>query len=151
MIAANPLLSPLSQIRESIRALFPRRDCFTLVRPVHDEQQLQRLDALAPAALRPEFKAGLDQLTSLIFEHTHPKQMEGVTLTGPMLAALAQSFVGAINQGAVPTIATSWQVHPFAPLVSSLAIWILTVGGPALDQLPLLRHAGGSLMHPDAV
>lgn len=88
---------------------------------MHDEQQLQRLDALAPAALRPEFKAGLDQLTSLIFERTRPKQMEGVTLTGPMLAALAQSFVGAINQGAVPTIATSWQVHPLAPLMSSLA------------------------------
>ncbi|GAQ88014.1 Guanylate-binding protein [Klebsormidium nitens] len=98
-----------NQIRESIRALFPRRDCFTLVRPVHDEQQLQRLDSLPPGVLRPEFQAGLEALTSLIFEKTRPKQMEGAMLTGPMLAALAQSFVGAINEGAVPTIATAWQ------------------------------------------
>lgn len=99
-----------AQIRDSIRALFPRRDCFTLVRPVHDEQQLQRLDSLPPGVLRPEFQAGLESLTSLIFEKTRPKQMEGAMLTGPMLAALAQSFVGAINEGAVPTIATAWQV-----------------------------------------
>lgn len=32
------------QIRESIRALFPDRDCCTLVRPLNDERDLQRLD-----------------------------------------------------------------------------------------------------------
>jgi len=34
------------KIRESIRALFPDRECFTLVRPVNDEKDLQRLDQL---------------------------------------------------------------------------------------------------------
>lgn len=31
-------------------------------------------------------------------------------MNGPILAALTQSFLDAINAGAVPTIATSWQV-----------------------------------------
>jgi hypothetical protein len=31
-------------------------------------------------------------------------------MTGPLLAGLTQSFLDALNAGAVPTIATSWQV-----------------------------------------
>ena len=44
------------QIRESIKALFPNRTCFPLVRPMSDESQLQRLEAVPPSQLRPEFK-----------------------------------------------------------------------------------------------
>lgn len=36
-----------SQIRESIRALFPDRECFTLVRPLNNENELQRLDQIS--------------------------------------------------------------------------------------------------------
>ena len=38
-----------SQIRRSIASLFPNRDCFTLVRPVNDEKQLQNLDGSPPS------------------------------------------------------------------------------------------------------
>lgn len=34
------------QIRSSIKALFPERDCFTLVRPLEAEQRLQHLDEI---------------------------------------------------------------------------------------------------------
>jgi hypothetical protein len=34
------------QVRNSIRALFPERDCFTLVRPLNDEKDLQKLDQI---------------------------------------------------------------------------------------------------------
>lgn len=44
------------QIRESIKSLFPDRDCFTLVRPVNDEDKLARLDTLPSADMRPEFR-----------------------------------------------------------------------------------------------
>ena len=44
------------QIRDSIKALFPNRTCFPLVRPMSDESQLQRLEAVAPSQLRPEFQ-----------------------------------------------------------------------------------------------
>jgi hypothetical protein len=64
--------------------------------------------------MRPEFKAGLDALTKYIFERTKPKQLGSIVMTGPMFAGLTQSFLDAINAGAVPTIATSWQVSPCA-------------------------------------
>ena len=38
-----------------------------------------------------------------------PKQMFGRKLNGDMLYNLAQSYVEAINHGAVPSIENSWQ------------------------------------------
>jgi hypothetical protein len=60
--------------------------------------------------LRPEFQAGLDELTRFVFERTRPKQVAGTVMTGPVLAGVTQSFLDAINNGAVPTISSSWQV-----------------------------------------
>nr|CAD1823814.1 unnamed protein product [Ananas comosus var. bracteatus] len=98
-----------NEIRESIRALFPDRECFTLVRPVNKESDLQRLDQIHMDRLRPEFRAGLDDLTKFVFERTRPKQVGATMMTGPLLAGLTQSFLDAINKGAVPTISSSWQ------------------------------------------
>lgn len=60
--------------------------------------------------LRPEFKAGLDSLTRFVFERTRAKQVGGTVMTGPIFARITQSFIDAINNGAVPTITSSWQV-----------------------------------------
>lgn len=38
--------SAKNEIRESIRALFPDRECFTLVRPLNSEKDLQSLDQI---------------------------------------------------------------------------------------------------------
>ncbi|XP_021726537.1 guanylate-binding protein 3-like [Chenopodium quinoa] len=102
-------VSAKNEIRESIRALFPDRECFTLVRPLNNESQLQRMDQLSLNKLRPEFKSGLDALTRFVFERTRPKQMGATTMNGPMLAGITQSFLDALNHGAVPTITSSWQ------------------------------------------
>lgn len=59
---------------------------------------------------RPEFRSGLDALTSFVFERTRPKQLGAMVMNGPMLAGLTQSFLDALNNGAVPTIISSWQV-----------------------------------------
>ncbi|KAF4379503.1 hypothetical protein G4B88_018199 [Cannabis sativa] len=61
------------QIHDSIRTLFPDRECFTLVRPLNNEAELQRLDQISLNKLRPEFKSGLDALTKFIFERARPK------------------------------------------------------------------------------
>lgn len=60
--------------------------------------------------LRPEFRSGLDALTRFAFERTRPKQIGATVMNGPMLAGLTQSFLDALNNGAVPTISSSWQV-----------------------------------------
>ncbi|KAG9133786.1 hypothetical protein Leryth_018381 [Lithospermum erythrorhizon] len=62
----------------------------------------------AKQRLRPEFKSGLDALTKFVFERTRPKQVGATIMTGPILARITQSFLDAINKGAVPTITSSW-------------------------------------------
>ncbi|KAE9461870.1 hypothetical protein C3L33_06201, partial [Rhododendron williamsianum] len=98
-----------NEIRESVRALFPDRECFTLVRPLSNENELQRLDQIHLDKLRPEFRSGLDAFTKFVFERTRPKQVGATVMTGPILARITQSFLDAINNGAVPTITSSWQ------------------------------------------
>ncbi|GBG85078.1 hypothetical protein CBR_g39543 [Chara braunii] len=98
-----------NEVRDLIRSLFPDRDCFALVRPVTDERDLHRLSSIPMNKLRPEFLTGLKTLTDLIYSKTRPKQMDGMMLTGPALAGMAQCFITAINGGAVPVISTSWE------------------------------------------
>ncbi|WOH11889.1 hypothetical protein DCAR_0831385 [Daucus carota subsp. sativus] len=98
-----------NEIRESIRALFPDRECFPLVRPLSNENELQKLDQIPVKNLRPEFRSGLDALTKFIFERTRPKQVGGTVMTGPIFARITQSYLDALNKGVVPTITSSWQ------------------------------------------
>ncbi|XP_062160855.1 uncharacterized protein LOC133868068 [Alnus glutinosa] len=98
-----------NEIRDSIRALFPDRECFTLVRPLNNENDLQRLDQISLDKLRPEFKSGLDAFTKFVFERTRPKQVGATVMTGPILVGITESYLEALNNGAVPTISSSWQ------------------------------------------
>ncbi|PNH10976.1 Interferon-induced guanylate-binding protein 1 [Tetrabaena socialis] len=105
----GPAVASKNAIRASIAQLFPARDCFTLVRPMHDEVALSQMDTLPRDKLRPEFQKGVKDLTSLIFQRAQPKRFGSQLMTGPVLAGLVGAYVGAINGGAVPTIATAWQ------------------------------------------
>ncbi|XP_044496441.1 guanylate-binding protein 3-like [Mangifera indica] len=98
-----------NEIRDSIRALFPDRECYTLVRPLNNENDLQRLDQISLDKLRPEFRAGLEALTKFVFERTRPKQLGATVMTGPVLVGITESYLDALNNGAVPTISSSWQ------------------------------------------
>uniref|UniRef100_A0A0R0H0J7 GB1/RHD3-type G domain-containing protein n=1 Tax=Glycine max TaxID=3847 RepID=A0A0R0H0J7_SOYBN len=98
-----------NEIRDSIRALFPDRECFTLVRPLNDENDLQRLDQISLEKLRPEFRSSLDTLTKFVFERARPKQVGATMMTGPVLIGITESYLDALNHGAVPTISSSWQ------------------------------------------
>ncbi|KAF1895510.1 hypothetical protein Lal_00044161 [Lupinus albus] len=98
-----------NEIRDSVRALFPDRECFTLVRPLNKENDLQRLDQISLEKLRPEFRSGLDSLVKFVFERTRPKQVGATMMTGPVLVGITQSYLDALNHGAVPTISSSWQ------------------------------------------
>ncbi|PNW76463.1 hypothetical protein CHLRE_11g467610v5 [Chlamydomonas reinhardtii] len=107
---AGPAVSAKNGIRASIAGLFPNRDCFTLVRPMHDEAALSAMDSLPRDKLRPEFQAGVKQLTEMILSRAQPKRFGSMgAMTGPVLAGLVGAYVGAMNNGAVPTIATAWQ------------------------------------------
>ncbi|KAL3567371.1 hypothetical protein D5086_030022 [Populus alba] len=98
-----------NKIRESIRALFPNRECFTLVSPLNNEADLQHLDRVLLDKYRPEFLSGLNMLAKFVFERTKPKQVGGTVMTGPILVGITKSFLDSLNRGAVPTISSSWQ------------------------------------------
>lgn len=98
-----------NEIRSSIKSLFPDRDCFSLVRPMNDELQLANLDSVPRSQLRPEFSQGVAKLVNLIFSKAQPKRFGNGFMNGPVLAGLVEAYVKAINEGAVPTIATAWQ------------------------------------------
>ncbi|RLM78573.1 guanylate-binding protein 3-like [Panicum miliaceum] len=150
-IALRPLegrgkdISSKNEIRESIRSLFPDRECFTLVRPLNNENELQRLDQIPLEKLRPEFQAGLDELTRFIFERTRPKQVAGTIMTGPVLAGVTQSFLDALNNGAVPTISSSWQSVEEAECRraydSAAEIYMSSFGRSRLAEEDALRDA----------
>eukprot|EP00743_Colponemidia_sp_Colp-15_P008693 GILK01009463.1.p1 GENE.GILK01009463.1~~GILK01009463.1.p1 ORF type:complete len:932 (-),score=224.61 GILK01009463.1:83-2848(-) len=97
-----------NQIRRAISTFFRTRDCVTLVRPVTDEGQLQRLPTLPYEALRPEFRSQMDGLVTTVFRSVRPKMVRSRLLTGSMLVGLALEYVQALNGGAVPNILSAW-------------------------------------------
>jgi hypothetical protein len=105
----TPSAEAKNQIRDSIRGLFPERECFPLVRPVNDEASLRRLDRVPSERLRPEFRDGLAALVNMLHARCRPKTVGSDVLNGAALAGMAETYVAAINGGAVPTIATAWQ------------------------------------------
>ncbi|DBA01621.1 TPA: hypothetical protein N0F65_011377 [Lagenidium giganteum] len=98
-----------NRIRAMMKDFFRERDCFTLVRPVHDESQLQQVDRLPIEQLRPEFQKQLAEVKDIVFGASlKPKTLQGKPLNGSMFAGLLQAYVDAINSGGVPVITSAW-------------------------------------------
>ncbi|KAI6703706.1 hypothetical protein NL676_012842 [Syzygium grande] len=101
-------IAATNEIRRFIRTLFPDRECFALVRPLNNGNDLQQLDSMDQ--LRPEFRSGLEALTEFVLERTRPKKVGASVLTGLVLVAITDSFLEACNNGENPTIASSWLI-----------------------------------------
>ena len=56
----DEIINEKNRVRKLIRTYFPERDCFTLVRPIESEKDLQNLEYLPDDELRTEF---LEQLS----------------------------------------------------------------------------------------
>ena len=97
-----------NRIRNVLSTVFPSRDCVPLVRPVSDEKQLQRMQALDVKDLRPEFRTQMDVLRERVRTQVRPKTVEGATVTGSAYLSLAEAYVRAINGGTVPVIHSAW-------------------------------------------
>ena len=97
-----------NRIRRMIKQFFKERDCSTMVRPVENERDLQRLQSLPDSEFRPEFKAQVTNLRNRIYKRTRPKMLNGKALTGEMLLELCLAYTEAINTGSVPNIQTAW-------------------------------------------
>jgi hypothetical protein len=69
-------------IKNSLRKYFPNRNCFTLVRPVHEETKLQQISKLGKSEIRFQFIQQIEELKSYIKNQVQPKSLNGRTLNG---------------------------------------------------------------------
>ena len=99
---------PKNKIRKLIKAYFKDRDCFTMVRPLTNENQLQNLEDLAPDKLRPEFLEQIIGLRKKVLGRVKVKTLNGKPLTGEMYLNLVKGLIGALNSGNVPNIENTW-------------------------------------------
>lgn len=87
-----------NSIRSAIKNFFKDLDCFTLVRPVHNEQQLAHVESMKYEDLREEFRAGMDNLMKKLKQEPFKlKTINDKVLNGSMLLGLALEYVDAIN------------------------------------------------------
>ena len=96
------------KIRKIIREIFADRDCLTMVRPVGNEKDLQRLDNLEEKYFRKEFLDQIMQARNMIFSQIQPKKINGKIITAGILLELCKSFITIINGDKVPDIKTTW-------------------------------------------
>ena len=99
---------PKNKIRKLIKAYFKDRDCFTMVRPLTNENQLQNLEDLPPEKLRSEFLEQIVSLRKKIFSRVKIKTLNGKPLNGEMYLNLVKGLIGALNSGNVPNIENTW-------------------------------------------
>jgi hypothetical protein len=97
-----------NEVKSHLRKYFPERDCFTMVRPVVKEEQLQSLDSIGMEDLRPEFVEQVFSLRKKIMHAMKPKEINGQPMDGATWMALTQQYIDAINGGTVPSIESSW-------------------------------------------
>lgn len=79
-----------------------------MIRPLTNEENLQNLANMELEELRADFVEQVMSLRRKVINRVKPKTLNGKTLSGPMLSTLADSYVTAINNGAVPNIETAW-------------------------------------------
>jgi len=97
--------------RAHLRNYFKDRGCATLIRPVMEESDLQKLSTLGDASLRPEFLEAASALRTRILSSTanRPMRHKETLFSGAMLGALVERYVVSVNAGAVPHIGDAWE------------------------------------------
>jgi F0F1-type ATP synthase delta subunit len=105
----SDIINEKNEVRNLIKAYFPDRDCFTMVRPVEKEDELQNLQNLPDNMLRKEFLVQSQNFRNKVFNLVTPKTFHKRALNGSMLIELIQHILDSINNGAIPIIENTWK------------------------------------------
>ena len=108
-IGNSDIINQKNEVRNLIKAYFPDRDCFTMVRPVEKEDELQNLQNLPDNMLRKEFLVQAQNFRNKVFNLVTPKTFHKRALNGSMLIELIQHILDSINNGAIPIIENTWK------------------------------------------
>lgn len=105
---SSEIIEEKNKLRKLIKSYFPERDCYTMIRPVENEKDLQNLNSLDDSCMRKEFLEEASILRTKVFKKIKPKTFNGKVLSGSMLIELLKSILDSINQGSIPVIEDSW-------------------------------------------
>ncbi|XP_004639333.1 guanylate-binding protein 4-like [Octodon degus] len=101
----NPQIQKSNFPRECIRYFFPVRKCFVFDRPTNDKNLLFNIENVPESQLERSFRVQSKNFCSYIFNNGKTKTLRrGIIVTGNRLGALVESYVKAINSGAVPCL-----------------------------------------------
>jgi hypothetical protein len=101
----------LTDLGKSLVSLFPSLECATLPIPSTKRDVIRGI-VEQQDKLKPAFNAAVDALIQQVLQKVAPKTaIDGTTtVTGKALAALARSYVEAVNRpGALPDLDQGWQ------------------------------------------
>jgi len=107
-VRASTVQQDKNEIRKHLKKFFKERECCTMIRPLTNEDNLQCLDQMDLEELRAEFVEQVMLLRRKVLNQVRPKQVNGSTLDGTTWVLLAEKYIQAINEGAVPNIQSSW-------------------------------------------
>ena len=108
-VGNSEMFDEKNKVRDLIKAYFPERDCFTMVRPVEKEDELQNLQNLPDDMLRKEFLIQAQNFRNKVYDLALPKSFHKRALNGSMLIELIQNILDSINSGAIPVIENTWK------------------------------------------
>ena len=108
-IGDSEVIVEKNRVRNLIKAYFPDRDCFTMVRPVEKESDLQNLQNLPDDMLRKEFIEQAQKFRDKVYKIATPKSFHKRALSSNMLVELVQNILDSINAGAIPVIENTWK------------------------------------------
>ena len=100
---------PKNKIRKLIKTYFKDRDCFTMVRPLTNEKQLQNLEDLPPEKMRAEFLEQVIQLRKKVLGRVKVKTLNGKALNAEMYLNMIKGLISSFNSGSVPNIENTWK------------------------------------------
>ncbi|XP_013397727.1 guanylate-binding protein 1-like [Lingula anatina] len=136
-------------LRECIRNFFPQRKCFTLQKPVDDDKLLRRLDQAKDSDIKPEFLKEAQRFCDVVLDDRGGFKVQGNTINGRRYVELAETYVQAINSGAVPCIGTAvetmMQVECQRALEESVKHYRKTMENNTVPNMPLFVHELSSL------
>ena len=110
----NRRMDNANAVKNQIRKCFKNRKCYTFVRPVDGEANLNRIEELDYNSLREEFKKAveksikeiLNNVKLMTIKHTGKEGIASVT--GKGFVALAESYVCAFNNNEVPQLENAY-------------------------------------------
>ena len=143
--AATQSVQQKNAIRESIKQLFPDRECLTMIRPVESEADLRQINKVSFESLRPLFKQQVENFVEKVYTTIEPKKIGNVYLNGATFCGLIAQYCAILNgsQGAVvPGIsALAWenvvQTQLRASLREAVGLYRSVLNDEGMKKLPL--------------